>query len=57
MLCVDYRTLNNRTIRDAFPLPRIEETIDTLCDSRYVSYLDLRAGCRQVSIKEERSLK
>jgi hypothetical protein len=29
-LCVDYRQLNKKTIRDTYPLPRIEEALDTL---------------------------
>ncbi|KAL2089536.1 hypothetical protein ACEWY4_014224 [Coilia grayii] len=33
-MCVDYRQLNARTRRDAFPLPRIEESLDSLADSR-----------------------
>ena len=51
--CVDYRILNSRTIRDAFPLPRIEETIDALSGARYFSSLDLRSGYWQVELKEE----
>ena len=51
--CVDYRALNQKTIRDAFPLPRIEETMDALCGAKYFSSLDLRAGYWQVGMKEE----
>ena len=50
--CIDFRKLNNRTIRDAYYLPRIEETIDTLSGSQYFSTLDLRSGYWQVGIKE-----
>ena len=39
--CIAYRTLNNRTVKDAYYLPRIEETIDTLSGSKYFSKLDL----------------
>ena len=42
--CIDYRRLNNRTVKDAYSLPRIEETIDCLSGSRYFSKLDLRSG-------------
>lgn len=40
-LCVDYRQLNRRTRRDAFPLPRIEESLGTLSGARWFSTLDL----------------
>ena len=34
-LCVDYRQLNARTVRDAFPLPRIEDALDALGKAKY----------------------
>ena len=42
--CVDFRKLNARTIRDAYSLPRINDTIDTLIGAKYFSKLDLRSG-------------
>ena len=51
--CIDFRKLNARTIKDAYSLPRIEETIDSLAGSKYFSKLDLRSGYWQVEIKEE----
>lgn len=51
--CIDYRKLNNRTIKDAYSLPRIDETIDSLVGSTLFSKLDLRSGYWQVPIKEE----
>lgn len=51
--CIDYRKLNNRTIKDAYSLPRIEETMDTLKGSKYFSKLDLRSGYWQVAMREE----
>ena len=50
--CIDFRKLINRTIRDAYYLPMIEETIDTLSGSQYFSKLDLRSGYWQVGIKQ-----
>ena len=50
--CIDFCKLNNRTVKDAYSLPRIEETIDTLAGSKYFSKLDLRSGYWQVGIKE-----
>lgn len=51
--CIDFRKLNSRTIKDAYSLPRIEETMDSLAGSKYFSKLDLRSGYWQVEIKEE----
>ena len=46
--------MNNKTVKDAdaYSLPRIEETIDTLAGSKYFSKLDLRSGYWQVGVKE-----
>lgn len=51
--CIDFRKLNSRTIRDAYTLPRIDDTIDTLIGSKYFSKLDLRSGYWQVEVEEE----
>ena len=49
-LCVDWRLLNQKTIKDAYPIPRIEEALDTLKGSRYFTSLDLSQGYHQVPI-------
>ena len=49
-LCVDYRRLNVKTRRDAFPLPRVEESFDALNGARLFSSLDLTAGYNQVAV-------
>ena len=51
--CIDFRKLNARTVRDAYALPRIDDTIDTLLGAKYFSKLDLRSGYWQVEMEEE----
>ena len=43
-MCVDYRLLNNRTLKDAYPLPRVSDILDCLSGAKYFSTLDLKAG-------------
>ncbi|CAF0875709.1 unnamed protein product [Didymodactylos carnosus] len=51
--CIDYRRLNEVTVRYVYLLPRIEDTLDALHDAEYFSTLDLRSGFWQVELDEE----
>jgi hypothetical protein len=48
--CVEYRKLNDVTKKDCFPLPRIDDTLDTLASAKWFSSLDLRSGSWQVEV-------
>ena len=49
-LCIDYRRINEKTVKDSFPLPRIEETLESLDGAKLFSSLDLAHGYFQVAV-------
>ena len=48
--CIDYRKLNDVTIKDSYPLPRIDESLDSLSHTKYFSTLDLASGYWQIGL-------
>jgi hypothetical protein len=50
-MCVDYRSLNNVTVKNKYPLPRIEDLFDHMRGARVFSKIDLRSGCHQMKIR------
>ena len=51
-MCVDYRQLNNRTKKDAYALPIVEQILENLSGNSYFTVLDAKSGYHQVNIKE-----
>jgi hypothetical protein len=51
-LCVDYRKLNEVTIKNKYPLPKIEDLFDQLNGAKVFSKIDLRTGYHQLKVQE-----
>jgi hypothetical protein len=51
-LCIDYRGLNEVTHKDAYPLPRVDYTLDELKDANFYTHLDLASGLWQVRVRD-----
>jgi hypothetical protein len=50
-MCVDYRSLNDVTVKNKYPLPHIEDLFDQIRGARVFSKIDLRSGYHQMRIR------
>uniref|UniRef100_H3GAZ5 Reverse transcriptase domain-containing protein n=1 Tax=Phytophthora ramorum TaxID=164328 RepID=H3GAZ5_PHYRM len=51
--CIDYRALNAVTVKDVYPLPRVDETLEALCKSQRFTSVDLHAGYWQLAVAQQ----
>ncbi|XP_040182565.1 uncharacterized protein LOC120915829, partial [Rana temporaria] len=55
--CVDYRRLNDKTVTDAYPMPRMDELLDRISAGKYLTTIDLCKGYWQIPLAEDARLK
>ena len=51
--CIDFRKVNDQTVKDAYPLPQVNDIVDSLNGQKYFSTLDLTSGYWQVPVEKE----
>jgi hypothetical protein len=52
-MCVDYRKLNDLTVKNRFPMPLVEEILDKLHGAKFFTKLDMKSGYHQIRMLPE----
>ena len=52
-MCMDFIDLNNACPKDSFPLPRIDQLVDSTADHELLTFIDAFSGYNQILMKEE----
>ena len=52
-MCIDYKSLKKNTMKNIYPIPRINELMDELIGSKYFSKFDLRSGYHQIKVRDQ----
>jgi hypothetical protein len=52
-VCIDYRAIDEHTVKDSFSLPRIDDLIDQLKDATCITHFDLRSTYNQVRMPDD----
>ena len=52
-MCVDFTDLNKACLKDSFPLPRIDQLVDSTAEHKLLTFMDAFSGYNQIKIAEE----